>query len=104
MQYYGWSLVNRDQLMPKREQVLHAEKVTNEFRERIGNKMKIFFVVPDYYDDRPKKSKDRKNFSDSSFWVFHISLQYSSVDVLFSIAASSAGVPCSSVAQINTTS
>ena len=54
-QYYGWSLVNRDQLMPKKEQVLHAEKVTNEFRERIGNKMKIFFVVPDYYDDRPKK-------------------------------------------------
>ena len=54
-QYYGWSLVNRDQLMPKKEQVLHAEKVTNEFRERIGHKMKIFFVVPDYYDDRPKK-------------------------------------------------
>ena len=54
-QYYGWSLVNRDQLMPKKEQVLHAEKVTNEFRERIGNKMKIFFVVPDYYEDRPKK-------------------------------------------------
>ena len=38
-----------------KEQVLLAEKVTNEFRERIGNKMKIFFVVPDYYDDRPKK-------------------------------------------------
>jgi len=29
--------------------------VTNQFRERIGNKMKVFFVVPDYYADRPKK-------------------------------------------------
>ncbi len=24
-------------------------------RDKVGNKMKIFFVVPDYYDDRPKK-------------------------------------------------
>ena len=36
--------------MPTKEQIDHAEKVTNEFRERkVGNKMKIFFVVPDYY-------------------------------------------------------
>ena len=54
-QYYGWSLVNRSQLMPTREQIEHAEKITNEFRARVGNKMKIFFVVPDYFSDRPKK-------------------------------------------------
>jgi pyrroloquinoline quinone biosynthesis protein E len=54
-QYYGWSLVNRSQLMPTREQIEHAEKITNEFRTRVGNKMKIFFVVPDYFSDRPKK-------------------------------------------------
>jgi len=54
-QYYGWSLVNRSQLMPTREQVEEAERITNEFREKSGSKMKIFFVVPDYFSDRPKK-------------------------------------------------
>lgn len=54
-QYYGWSLVNRDQLMPTREQLDRAEAATNAFRERVGNKMKVFFVVPDYFADRPKK-------------------------------------------------
>ena len=53
-QYYGWAYVNRDQLLPTREQLKRAEEVTNRFRERIGNKMKIFFVVPDYYEERPK--------------------------------------------------
>ncbi len=54
-QYYGWSLLNRAQLMPTREQLEKAEAITNKFRERVGNKMKVFFVVPDYYADRPKK-------------------------------------------------
>jgi pyrroloquinoline quinone biosynthesis protein E len=54
-QYYGWSLINRNQLMPTKEQIDEAEKITNQFREYIGNKMKIFFVVPDYYAERPKK-------------------------------------------------
>jgi pyrroloquinoline quinone biosynthesis protein E len=54
-QYYGWSLINRNQLMPTKEQIDEAEKITNEFRDYIGNKMKIFFVVPDYYAERPKK-------------------------------------------------
>lgn len=54
-QYYGWSLVNRSQLMPTKEQVDEAERITNEFREKSGSKMKIFFVVPDYFSDRPKK-------------------------------------------------
>ncbi len=54
-QYYGWSLVNRSQLMPTKEQVDEAEAITNEFRANPNNKMKIFFVVPDYFSDRPKK-------------------------------------------------
>ena len=54
-QYYGWSLVNRNQLMPTREQIEQAEAITNEFRKKVGTKMKIFFVVPDYFSDRPKK-------------------------------------------------
>jgi len=53
-QYYGWSLVNRSQLMPTREQLDRAEAVTNEFRAT-GPKMKVLYVVPDYFNDRPKK-------------------------------------------------
>lgn len=53
-QYYGWALINRDQLLPTREQLQRAEEATNRFRERVGNKMKIYFVVPDYHADRPK--------------------------------------------------
>jgi len=53
-QYYAWAFVNRSQLMPSREQLQRAEEITNAFRERVGNRMKIYFVVPDYYADRPK--------------------------------------------------
>ena len=53
-QYYGWGFLNRDQLMPSREQLRRAEQATQRFRERAGQKMKIFFVVPDYYETRPK--------------------------------------------------
>jgi len=53
-QYYGWGLLNRAQLMPTREQVARAEAVVNEYRARIGNKVRILFVVPDYFEERPK--------------------------------------------------
>ena len=53
-QYYGWAHLNRDRLLPTREQLDRAEEVTNRFRQRIGSKMRIFFVVPDYFENRPK--------------------------------------------------
>ncbi|WP_075793453.1 pyrroloquinoline quinone biosynthesis protein PqqE [Massilia putida] len=53
-QYYGWALVNRARLMPTRAQVAHAEAVVNAYRARIGNRMRILFVVPDYFEARPK--------------------------------------------------
>ncbi|MEO8629627.1 MAG: pyrroloquinoline quinone biosynthesis protein PqqE [Betaproteobacteria bacterium] len=53
-QYYAWALVNRDQLIPSREQLVRAEAITNQFREKMGNRCKVYFVVPDYYSDRPK--------------------------------------------------
>jgi PqqA peptide cyclase len=53
-QYYGWAWHNRDQLMPSRAQVERAEAATKRFRERIGRPMQIYFVVPDYFERRPK--------------------------------------------------
>lgn len=54
-QYYSWAVVNRDHLLPSREQLEKAEKITNEYRERYGDRLRIIFVVPDYYENRPKK-------------------------------------------------
>ena len=53
-QYYGWAWHNREQLMPSREQVQRAEQALQRFRARDGGRMRTFFVVPDYYEHRPK--------------------------------------------------
>lgn len=54
-QYYGWAFQNRAALMPTREQLQHAEKVVERYREKLGPKgMKLLFVVPDYYEGTPK--------------------------------------------------
>lgn len=53
-QFYGWAWHNRDQLMPSRAQVERAEEATRRFRERLDRPMRIFFVVPDYFERRPK--------------------------------------------------
>jgi PqqA peptide cyclase len=53
-QYYGWAWLNREQLLPTRAQLERAEAVTRTFRERVGAAMQIYFVVPDYFETRPK--------------------------------------------------
>ena len=53
-QYYGWAMKNRAQLLPTREQVQEAERVVEQYREKIGKRCKLLFVVPDYYEERPK--------------------------------------------------
>lgn len=53
-QYYGWALHNRERLLPTREQLNQAESTARAWRERVGERMKIYYVVPDYYEDRPK--------------------------------------------------
>lgn len=53
-QYYGWAMHNRDQLLPLKEQLVEAEAVAHRYQEEQKGKMKIYYVVPDYYEDRPK--------------------------------------------------
>ncbi len=53
IQYYGWALENVDALLPSKEQLDKAMEVTNFYREKRKD-MKVFFVVPDYYESRPK--------------------------------------------------
>jgi pyrroloquinoline quinone biosynthesis protein E len=53
-QYYGWAWLNREQLLPSRAQLERAEATTQRFRERVAGQMQIYFVVPDYFETRPK--------------------------------------------------
>ncbi len=53
-QYYGWAWLNRAALMPTAQQLAEAEAVVARYRERIGQRCQILFVVPDYFEQRPK--------------------------------------------------
>lgn len=53
-QYYGWAHTNRDLLLPTKEQFAEAEAIAQAFKEKVAGKMKIYYVVPDFYEDRPK--------------------------------------------------
>ncbi len=53
-QYYGWSRINVDQLLPTRDQLARAEIVAKEYQERMKGKSRIIYVIPDYFENRPK--------------------------------------------------
>ena len=54
-QYYSWAHLNRDHLLPTGEQIRRAEAVTDESRVKVADRMKLFFVAPDYHEGKPKK-------------------------------------------------
>ena len=54
VQYYGWAFVNRAALLPTREQVNRAREVAAAAKTYFAGKMEIFYVLPDYYETRPK--------------------------------------------------
>jgi pyrroloquinoline quinone biosynthesis protein E len=53
-QYYGWAWRNRDGLLPSRAQLERAEAMVRAARGRLGDRMEIIYVVPDYYSRYPK--------------------------------------------------
>jgi PqqA peptide cyclase len=53
-QYQGWAVTNRAALMPTREQVEAGEQAVIRARERLGARMEILWVLPDYYEELPK--------------------------------------------------
>ena len=53
-QYYGWAHHNRDLLLPTKEQFEEAEAIAQAYKEKVAGKMKIYYVIPDFYEDRPK--------------------------------------------------
>jgi len=54
VQYYGWALANRAALLPTREQLDHCIATIKRAEERLKDKTRFVFVVPDYYAKYPK--------------------------------------------------
>jgi pyrroloquinoline quinone biosynthesis protein E len=54
VQFYGWALRNRDQLIPSRAQVEHSAAVAQRAQETLRGKMEVLYVMPDYFGTRPK--------------------------------------------------
>ena len=54
IQYYAWAYLNRDGLLPTYEELKTAEEKVDRLKEKYKGKTKIFFVIPDYFDGRPK--------------------------------------------------
>jgi PqqA peptide cyclase len=54
VQFYGWAFLNRMALLPTREQVARAREVATAAKARLKGKIDIFYVLPDYYETRPK--------------------------------------------------
>ena len=54
VQFYGWAFLNRAALLPTREQVTRAREVAIAAKNRLAGKIDVFYVLPDYYETRPK--------------------------------------------------
>jgi pyrroloquinoline quinone biosynthesis protein E len=54
VQYYGWAFANRDSLLPTREQLTQSIDFLKKAQERLSGKIKVEYVVPDYYAKYPK--------------------------------------------------
>jgi pyrroloquinoline quinone biosynthesis protein E len=53
-QYYGWALVNQEALLPTWEQLRRGEEAVKRFRDRVGPRVDVLWVLPDLYEDLPK--------------------------------------------------
>ncbi len=54
VQYYGWAFANRERLLPTRQQLDSSLEILKAAQERLRGKLKIEYVVPDYYAKFPK--------------------------------------------------
>lgn len=54
VQYYGWAFANRESLLPTLQQLDRSVDFVKREQERLQGKIRIEFVVPDYYAKYPK--------------------------------------------------
>jgi pyrroloquinoline quinone biosynthesis protein E len=54
VQYYGWAFANRERLLPTHAQLDRSIAVLKSAQERLRGKIRVEYVVPDYYAKYPK--------------------------------------------------
>ena len=54
VQYYGWAFRNREALLPTRAQLNRSLDVIQAAQNRLEGRMRIDYVIPDYYAKFPK--------------------------------------------------
>jgi pyrroloquinoline quinone biosynthesis protein E len=54
VQYYGWGFTNRENLLPTRQQLDDSLLTLKSAQERLRGRIRIEYVVPDYYGKYPK--------------------------------------------------
>jgi len=54
VQYYGWGYLNQKELLPSRGQVRNAGVTAQAAQGRLAGRMEVVYVLPDYYESRPK--------------------------------------------------
>jgi pyrroloquinoline quinone biosynthesis protein E len=54
VQYYGWAFANRENLLPTRLQLDQSLTFIKRAQERLQGRIRIEYVVPDYYAKYPK--------------------------------------------------
>src|SRR6059036_2774380 len=54
VQFYGWAFLNRAALLRTPEQVVRAREIATAAKARLAGKIDIYYVLPDYYESRPK--------------------------------------------------
>jgi pyrroloquinoline quinone biosynthesis protein E len=54
VQYYGWAFANRARLLPTRAQLDRSLEILKSAEERLRGRIRVEFVVPDYYAKYPK--------------------------------------------------
>ena len=54
VQYYGWGFANRERLLPARAQLDASLEQIREAQQRLEGKIRVEYVVPDYYAKFPK--------------------------------------------------
>src|SRR5918998_5788452 len=53
-QYYGWAVGTQAALMASWEQLQRAERAVERFRDRVGPRVDVLWVLPDFYEELPK--------------------------------------------------
>jgi pyrroloquinoline quinone biosynthesis protein E len=54
VQYYGWAFANRENLLPTRAQLDQSLVLIKSAQERLQDRIRVEYVVPDYYAKYPK--------------------------------------------------